>query len=255
MTQGRHGTAMNERFRVVTYNVHKCKGIDLRTSPARIADVLREIGADIIALQEVVSHHEGRKDEHQAKFIAEELGMSFTIGENRLHRGAGYGNVLLTRFNLEHTRNFDISVRGREQRGCLLADVRLTNSQMLHVYNLHLGTAIRERRHQVKRLLDSEILNREHFAPRLMLGDFNDWMKGITSRLLRSHFHNANPELHIPHRRTFPGFLPLITLDHIYYDSHLQVEDAFAHKTSLAKVASDHLPLVADFSFRLGSAT
>ena len=43
-----------KRFRVVTYNVHKCRGLDRRVRPARIAEVLREINADIIALQEVV---------------------------------------------------------------------------------------------------------------------------------------------------------------------------------------------------------
>lgn len=242
---------MRDRFRVVTYNVHKCRGVDMRTSPSRIADVLREIDADIVALQEVVSHHDRREEEHQARFLADELGMSYTIGENRLHQGGSYGNVLLTKFDVTHTRNFDITVHGREPRGCLLADVKMDEAQMLHVYNIHLGTAFRERHHQVKRLLDAEILSREHFAPRLMLGDFNDWMKGIASRLLKSHFHSAEPELHIPHRRTFPGFLPMVTLDHIYYDSHLRVENTFAHRTALSMVASDHLPLVADFSFRL----
>lgn len=241
---------MRHSFRVATYNVHKCKGMDLRTSPSRIADVLREIDADIVALQEVVSHQNGREEEHQASFLAEELGMSYTIGENRLHMGASYGNVVLTKFDVTHTRNFDITVHGREPRGCLLADVKMDDAQSLHIYNIHLGTAFRERRHQVKRLLDAEILNREHFAPRLMLGDFNDWMRGMALRHLRSHFHSADPDLQIPHRRTYPGFLPLVTLDHIYYDSHLRVERSFVHRTALSMVASDHLPLVAEFSFR-----
>lgn len=241
---------MNGRFRIATYNVHKCRGVDLRTSPERIAEVLREIDADIVALQEVVSHHDGREEDHQARFLADELGMRYTVGENRLHRGAGYGNVILTRYDVTHTKNYDITVHGREPRGCLLADVKMEDSQMLHVYNIHLGTAFSERHRQVARLLDDEILNREHFAPRLMMGDFNDWMRGMASKLLKSHFHSADPGLHIPRRRTFPGFLPVVALDHIYYDHHLRVEDAFVHRSRLASVASDHLPLVAELSFR-----
>lgn len=241
---------MREGFRVVTYNVHKCRGIDFKVSPQRIADVLAEIDADVVALQEVVSDGNGHREQNQARYIADELGLDYSIGENRLHRGASYGNVLLTRLDLVGSKNFDISMPGREKRGCLLADVKFKNAQMVHVYNIHLGTAVRERGHQVRRLLDTEILSREHMGPRLLLGDFNDWMRGMASRLLRSHFHSADPESHIPHRRTYPSFMPLMTLDHIYYDTHLRLEDTFLHKSRTAVVASDHLPLVADFSFR-----
>lgn len=241
---------MREGFRVVTYNVHKCRGLDFRVSPQRIADVLSEIDADIVALQEVVADGNGGRHEDQAKFIAEELGFGYSVGGNRLLRGASYGNVLLTRFDLVDSKNFNISVPGRERRGCLLGDVKLKDTQLVHIYNIHLGTAFRERHHQVRRLLDSEILAREHVGPRLVLGDFNDWMRGVASRLLRSHFHSAEPETHIPHRRTFPSFLPMVTLDHIYYDTHLRLEEAFLHKSRTAVVASDHLPLVADFTVK-----
>lgn len=241
---------MREGFRVVTYNVHKCRGLDFRVSPQRIADVLSEIDADIVALQEVVADGNGHTHENQAKYIADELRLAFSIGENRLHRGASYGNVVMTRFDLVGSKNFNISVPGRERRGCLLGDVKLRDASLVHIYNIHLGTALRERNHQVRRLLDAEILSREHAGPRLVLGDFNDWMRGMASRLLRSHFHSADPETHIPHRRTYPSFFPLMTLDHIYYDTHLRLENAFLHKSRAAVVASDHLPLVADFTLR-----
>ena len=241
---------MSKAFRVATYNIHKCKGLDLRVSPQRIVDVLREINADIIALQEVVSLQSHVAQENQARFIAEELGYEYRLGENRKHLGGLYGNVVLSRFPITETKNFDITVKGREPRGCLHTDVKLESNSFLHVYNIHLGTAFFERRKQAIRLLDAEILNRHHFAPRVMLGDFNEWTHGLASRLLKAHFRSADLREHLPRKRTYPGILPFLHLDHIYYDNHLKIENAFVHQSRLALIASDHLPLVADFSLK-----
>ncbi|HYE15067.1 MAG TPA: endonuclease/exonuclease/phosphatase family protein, partial [Pyrinomonadaceae bacterium] len=143
--------------RVVTYNVHKCQGLDRRVRPARIASVLRETGADVIALQEVVSvEDDARREMHQARFIAEELGYEYRVGENRKHQGGSYGNVVLTRMPVERCCNFDITWRWREPRGCLRVDVRLGDggaAPVLHVFNVHLGTAYMERRNQGRRLV------------------------------------------------------------------------------------------------------
>ena len=241
---------MNESFRVVTYNIHKCKGLDFRTNPSRIADVLRETRADIIALQEVVSASGAAREENQASFIAGELGYEFSIGENRRLRGAAYGNVVLARFPITETKNFDITVPGREPRGCFQADIKLDARHLLHLYTIHLGTAFFERRRQVKRLLDGEILSRQHLAPRILLGDFNEWTYGLTSRLLKAHFRSHDLREVMNRRRTYPGVLPFLHLDHIYYDYHLEMTNAFVHRTRLALLASDHLPLVADFIFK-----
>lgn len=113
------------RFRVVTYNIHKCKGMDQRVRPERIVDVLREIDADIIALQEVLWIHGAESRDDQAHFIARELGLDICLGENRKLRGGAYGNVVLSRFPMIEACNHDISVRGREQRGCLRVKVDL----------------------------------------------------------------------------------------------------------------------------------
>ena len=61
-------------MRIVTYNVHKCRGLDRRVRPARIVSVLRDLDADIIALQEVLSVGGAAREMDQARFIAEELG-------------------------------------------------------------------------------------------------------------------------------------------------------------------------------------
>lgn len=241
---------MAETFRIATYNIHKCKGLDFRTSPLRIADVLREINADIVCLQEVVSRENGESEENQARFIAEELGFEYRLGENRKHLGGAYGNVVLSRFPVLEDKNFDISIRGREPRGCQHVDVKINERHLLHVYNIHLGTAFFERRRQIQRLLDDEILNRLHPAPRVLLGDFNEWTHGLASKLLKAHFRSADLREYLARKRTYPGFLPFLHLDHIYYDNHLKIENAFVHRSRLSLIASDHLPLVADFSLK-----
>lgn len=238
---------MSKTFRIVTYNIHKCKGLDFRTSPERIVDVLREINADIIALQEVVSHENQTPQQNQSKFIAESLNYNYRIGENRKHLGGIYGNVVLSRFPITEDKNYDITIGKYEPRGCQHVDVEIETGNFLHIYNIHLGTSFLERRHQVKRLLDNEILNRHHSAPRIMLGDFNEWTHGLASQLLKAHFRSADLRRYLKIKRTYPGIFPFLHLDHIYYDNHLKIENAFAHRSRLALVASDHLPLVADF--------
>jgi endonuclease/exonuclease/phosphatase family metal-dependent hydrolase len=219
--------------------------------PQRIVEVLREIEADIIALQEVLSIT-GRSREHdQAQFIAEEMGMRHSVGGTRILKGGIYGNVVLSRFPVRDTCNYDISVRGREQRGCLRADVEIAPDRELHIFNVHLGTAYLERRHQGRKLIDEEILkNRDLKGERIMLGDFNEWTRGLTTRLLASHLVSADVRIHLPRAKTYPGVLPFLHLDHIYFEDTLELEAMALHRSRTALIASDHLPLVADFRLK-----
>jgi endonuclease/exonuclease/phosphatase family metal-dependent hydrolase len=238
-------------FRIATYNVHKCRGLDGRVLPRRIVEVLRELDADVVALQEVVSERTGRRDNDQPRYIAEELGLHWAFGENRQIDGGGYGNAILTRLPVLFEENFSLSHRGREERGCLRADLSLSPQTVLHIYNAHLGTAFHERRHQGRRLVDSDILTREDVTgPRILLGDFNEWLPGLASRLLAEHFGCVDIRLHLGRRRTYPGLLPFLHLDHVYFDDSLLLEKAILYRTGKAIIASDHLPLVAAFRLR-----
>ncbi|MDX2043689.1 MAG: endonuclease/exonuclease/phosphatase family protein [Acidobacteriota bacterium] len=240
-----------KRFRIATYNIHKCVGLDRRLRPERIVEVLRELDADIVALQEVHCV-QGSEDQHdQAHFIARELELDFRLGENRQLKGGAYGNVVLSRFPMVAARNHDISVAGREQRGCLRVDIDLHGEQPLHIYNVHLGTSFTERRHQARKLLQDDVLkNGDHIGPRVLLGDFNEWTRGLTSRLLEEHFQNADIRIQLGRKRTYPGVLPFLHLDHVYFDEALELVEAKLHRSRTALIASDHLPIVADFRIR-----
>jgi len=223
--------------------------MDRRVRPDRIVNVLREMRADIIALQEVVSLEGGSPEEDQARFVAEQLGFHFAFGENRQHKGGKYGNVLLTRFPIQSHRNYDISAGGREQRGCLRTDIRF-DGQTLHIFNVHFGTRFFEQRQQARKLIDGGIVtNKELKGPRIVLGDFNEWIRGSVTPWLTSHLNKANVRRNLRKFRTFPGRFPLFPLDHIYFDQLLRLKRLYRHTSRIALVASDHLPLVADLSF------
>lgn len=236
------------KVRVATYNIHKCQGLDRRVRPQRIVEVLREIDADIIGLQEVLCDQNGSREQDQARYLSEEMGFAYHLGENRKHKGAAYGNVVLSRFPITCMQNFDISVRGREQRGCLRADIKIPDITSLHLFNVHMGTAYLERRYQARRLLTAVIEQSEQVqGPRILLGDFNEWVRGLTTKLISAHLRSADLKLHLQRTKTYPGVLPFLHLDHIYYDERLEIENLHLHRTRTSLIASDHLPLVADF--------
>lgn len=228
--------------------------MDGRVRPRRIVDVLREIDADIIAFQEVVRHTTSRPEQDQAQFIAAELGMNLQFGRNRQHHAGAYGNALLSRYPLRANSNYDITARNREPRGCLHADVELPGGELLHVFNVHMGTSFLERRKQARELVSPKILHRvELHAPRIVLGDFNEWTRGLTTRLMRNHFVSPNLRDHTHRSRTYPGMLPLLHLDHIYFDPQIRLHRFSLHRTPLSLLASDHLPLVADLSLSVST--
>jgi endonuclease/exonuclease/phosphatase family metal-dependent hydrolase len=236
------------RIRVATYNIHKCRGLDRLVRPGRIVEVLRKIDADIIALQEVLSFEAGDPEKDQFRYIATELGYHAAFGENRRLKSARYGNVVLSRFPIHVEHNYDITRPGREPRGCLRADVRI-NGIELHVFNVHFGTAFREHRQQARHLFEEQIVNHvELRGTRIVLGDFNEWLRGDVSRTFKAHLDHADIRHHLKRSRSYPGVFPLLQLDHIFHDRTLQLQRLHLYRGRPALIASDHLPLIADFA-------
>src|SRR5215831_3649429 len=239
---------MSFRIRVASYNIHKCKGLDQRTNPDRIAKVIRELNADVVAIQEILDVRDRRPEFDQARCIAEQLGSyKECFGENRTLYGGRYGNMTLSRFPVEVCHNYDLTWRQRERRGCLRTYLLLPSGTLLHLFNVHLGTSYVERRHQARMLLSDNLLSRRGWArPRIVVGDFNEWTRGLVSRLMSEAFQLAKPKTLLRHGRTYPGVFPVLRLDHFYYDKHLVLHSFRVHRSRSALVASDHLPLVAE---------
>ncbi len=236
-----------KRLRIGTYNIHKARGLDGRTRPDRILSVLKAMDADVIALQEVVSNVGKTPEENQSEYFAKSLGMYYCIGENRKHKGGIYGNTTLSRFPIINHKNHDISVHGRERRGVLRADIEFDES-LVHVFNVHLGTAFLERRSQVKTILTSAVLLDENLeAARILLGDFNEWTRGLASKMLSARMLSADVKAYLKRRKTYPGFFPFLHLDHVYFDPPLKLQRLSLVRNRTSLLASDHLPLIADF--------
>jgi endonuclease/exonuclease/phosphatase family metal-dependent hydrolase len=232
-------------LRVATYNVHRCRGMDARTVPQRIASVLAQLDADAIALQEVLGASQRRPG--QAAELGAALGMGWVMAPTRHLRGSLYGNVVLSRLPIRQHVAHDLSWKTCEPRGVQRVDLALDDDHSLHLYNVHLGTALLERRYQADRLAHL-IHDRRTRGPKVVLGDFNEWARGLATDILSSRLHSVDLTKYLKRGRTYPGFFPLFHLDHIYYEGRVEVRHVELIRTRQALMASDHLPLVADLT-------
>ena len=204
--------------------------------------MLRKVDADVVTLQEVVGG--GPHGGGHAEALGAALGMGWVMASARQLRGHQFGNAVLSRFPIVQHLEHDLTWKTCEPRRLQRVDVSLEGF-MLHVYNVHLGTAILERRYQAKRL--ATIVSDHHVTgPKLVMGDFNEWMRGLATTLLSERLSSVDLRNFLRRRRTYPGFLPILHLDHIYYAGRIEVLGIELPRTRLALVASDHLPLVAD---------
>ncbi len=219
---------------IATYNIHGAVGTDRKFFPERVAAVLHEIRADIIALQEVPLG--GAQIRNVLALLQETTGFSAAEGPTCNDPDRRYGNAVLSRYPIVKTRSIDISFGSREPRGALDADIDC-HGHPLRVIATHLGLRPAERRDQIRRLL--QVFD-THQMPVILLGDVNEWFVwGRPLRWLVSHFQS------VPAPATFPSRWPALALDRIWIRPRHRLVHVEVHRTPLARMASDHLPLIA----------
>jgi endonuclease/exonuclease/phosphatase family metal-dependent hydrolase len=228
--------------RIATYNIHRGRGLDGRTRLERIAAVLATIDADVVALQEVVGASPLKPG--QASELGAALGMGWVMAPTRHLRTALFGNVVLSRYPVRQHNHHDLTWQTCEPRNVQRVDLEVAG-HVLHFYNVHFGTALLERRHQAARLA-ALVHDKRVTGPKIVLGDFNEWARGLATDILAERLHSIDLRQHLRRKRTYPGFFPILHLDHIYYEGRVEVLKVTLPRDRLTLVASDHLPLVAD---------
>ena len=225
-------------LRVATYNVHACVGADGRHDPERVASVIDELQADVVALQEFTYPATVAIESRRPVGFATLGRYECALGPTRQNTVQCFGNALLTRHPIVEVHRLDLSIERREPRGALVATLDV-GGRPLHVLAAHLGLRVHERRFQVRQILD--YLESVQRPLVVVLGDFNDWLPG------RSVVHVLDERLGQPPRpASCPGRWPMVPLDRIWVHPSARLRRVFAHATPASRIASDHLPVVAD---------
>ena len=249
------------RLRVLSYNIHRCIGVDRRFRPERVVSVLRHYQADVVLLQEV---DEGVPRSRELNLAREIAGAAeypfFALGHNVSLRKGWYGNATLSRFPIRRDRNIDLTVGRRKRRGCQHTTLELpppgreAEPRRLDVFNLHLGLSAREREVQLGLLVDSEELATLGGGDCCLVGgDFNDWRSLLAPTFTGDLGFDSATRLKRGVMRTYPSFSPRGPLDRLYFRGGLRLRAAWTCRLQVSRVASDHLPIVADFDL-LGAA-
>lgn len=236
------------QFRIITYNIHKgIGGIDRRYRPERIISTLMRYDADIIFLQEVDDNVPRSRFHRQVDLIGDELQMHYRAFQHNVKLTRGhYGNAILSRFPLTDIENINLTISIKKKRRALVAHCKLHNEHQrsLLLINCHLGLAGFERRLQLQKILNNPTMKHTHHAtPVILGGDYNDvWNTLGKNIMFPASFKQASKK-----SNTFPAIMPVRQLDQIYYRGDLTCIHSFPGHSDLARQASDHLPLIADF--------
>ncbi|MBP1884335.1 endonuclease/exonuclease/phosphatase family protein [Sinorhizobium mexicanum] len=237
---------MRRRIRFLTYNVHSCFGTDRKLDPARIAAVINECRADIIALQEVDVGRARSGGIDQAHMIAAHLQMEAQFHPALHLKDEKYGDALLTALPMRLVKAAALPSVG-EARGALWVEVDLAEVK-LQIVVTHLGLRGAERVRQVTTLLGPGWLGGidQRETPVVLAGDLNATARSAAYGLVARQLRDAQLQTDAKPRPTFPSRLPLLRIDHIFVGAEIEVRHCGVHNTASARVASDHLPLVAE---------
>jgi endonuclease/exonuclease/phosphatase family metal-dependent hydrolase len=229
-------------LRVASYNIHRCVGRDGRCDPGRVGDVLDELQCDIVGLQEVDNSPGDSPTSMQLEYLARRTGMNAVAGLRIVRHMGHYGNALLTRHRILRARRHDLSTSPwLEPRGAVDAEIDL-GGLTCRALVTHLGLVPGERHAQARTVL--ALVGETPFdEPLVLLGDINEWLPiGRSLRALHALFGRP------PYARSFPAGFPLFALDRIWARPRDSLRTVRAHRSALSRVASDHLPVVGEWS-------
>ncbi len=227
-------------MRVASYNIRKSIGTDRRRRPERTLEVLNEVGADVIALQEADRRFGARIGVIPLRMLEEHSDYAHVPFDMRADSMGWHGNAILLRKSAEILRREVIHLPALEPRGAVLADIAI-HGRMLRVVGMHLDLSGLWRRRQAHALLHH--LDACAPMPTVVMGDLNEWSsRSGCLRDFSKHFAFAECG------KSFHARRPVAMLDRIMVSPHLQIADSGVHHSASARKASDHLPIWADIT-------
>ena len=229
-----HSSDAGEPLRIATYNIHGAVGTDGKRSAARIAQVITALKADVVALQEVPRGGAASSDVRRE--LQDLTGMHAVPGPTLDGPDRRFGNAVLTNLPVRAVRTLDLSFGSREARGALDVDIE-TGRGVMRFVATHLGLSARERRAQVRLLLEAFDTPD---LPVILLGDLNEWF--VWGWPLRARLTRCG---RVAAPRTFPSRFPTIALDRVWVHPAARLVDIEGDRSKPARIASDHLPLIA----------
>lgn len=249
----RSGT--DSSLRIMSYNLHSCRGLDGKVRPERIARVINAFDPDLVAVQEVDAHRASSGSEDQAHLIASHLRMEHVFQTMLEKEGEDYGIAIFSKHPFQQIRAGFLTQAGRrrEGRGAICLRVTPNQGRSFYFINTHFGLGRAERKDQASRLLGEHWLGRiPKNEPVILCGDFNSLPRSRIYRQLTQSFKDVWQGAGDDNRARpgFPSIMPLFRLDHIFLSDHFDVSRVEVPGTSTAKVASDHLPLCAELEWR-----
>lgn len=251
-----HHRARNQdlTIRVMTYNIHSCRGLDGKVRPERIARVINHFDPDIVAVQEVDSHRPRSGGHDQSQLIADHLRMTHVFQAMFEEEKERYGIAIFSKFPFTIVKAAHLTGAARrifrEARGAIWVRLEFEGRRPFYFINTHFGLGGDEKRKQVEQLLGRDWLGEvPEDEPMILCGDFNSGPRSSVFRRLQHRFRDVQltASNHKP-RPTFTSVQPFMRIDHIFVSRHFTVERVELPDTPTAVMASDHLPLCAELT-------
>ncbi len=234
----------------MTYNVRRCTGIDGRVSPERIAEIISANAPDLVALQEVDVNRKRTGFVNQPQRLAELTGMQSLFFARLTKGNEKYGIAVLSKLPLQIVKSAplpteDGSLPDNENTGAIWCEVR-SGACTFQFIATHFGHSAKARLKNIRGLIGREWLGDVRCKPPIVLcGDMNTTHQSPVYAEVHSVLDDTQ-QLFGKYRKTWPSFYPVARIDHIFVSKGVGVRDILAPKNRNARLASDHLPLIAD---------
>jgi endonuclease/exonuclease/phosphatase family metal-dependent hydrolase len=244
------------KLRVLSYNIHKgFNTTGFKFTLHAIREALRETGADLMLLQEVVGENQKFQQsienwpiQAQFEFLADSIWPHYSYGKNAVFTERHHGNAILSRFPIIMQENINISTNAWEQRGLLHCEVAIPELEdTLHVFNVHLDLLEKGRKTQLQKIVERAKSHVPLDTPFILGGDFNDWSESLHPMCVE-HLgaYESHSAVHNKLAKSFPSFYPQLPLDRLYF-KHLKIISSTTLTARKWTELSDHLPLLVEF--------